>query len=426
MNGTATTLGEIGQPGGTMVSSFQRSRATIAAIIAVVVVALSAAGCGSNKETTSSSTTAKSTVTTAKSSADSSKFRIGLEAPLSGSQAELGKGMLAGAEFAARELNKDGGYDGREVEIVPIDDKADPDAGVEAAKEAIATGLDAVVGPYNSGVGAKTLPLYMEAGLVPMRLTSADDTGGLGFTLQPMTSQIAPVAVKATRDWVKASSVGIIYDPTQEYTDNAAKVTKALLEKEGVRITSSVSIKPGEESYTNALDEVLNAKPDLIYVVAYYPEAGVVAKDLTTKSTDVKCLVDYGGFDNGYVTTAGAEAARRCGVVGVPAPSDFPGSAAYIERFRSEMGSEPGAWSPYTYDSVMLIVETARKAGGTESKAFTEKLAATSGRTGWTGTVAFEAGTGNREPAPVTVNKVDSDGKFTVDEAWATAVGFKF
>lgn len=403
-----------------MTASARRStRSALALLVTVVVGALFAAGCSSDKESASSTTT-----TASRSGDDQSKFRIGLEAPLSGSQAELGKGMLEGARFAAAELNKGGGFDGREVEIVPIDDQADPDVGVDAATEAIAAGLDAVVGPYNSGVGAVTLPLYIDAGLVPLRLTSADDTAGLGFTLQPMTSQIAPVAVKATTDWAKADSVGIIYDSTQEYTDEAAKATQNLLEAAQVEVTSSVSIEPGENSYSDALDEILEAKPDMVYVVTYYPEAGVVAKDLASRSTDVKCLVDYGGFDNGYITTAGAEAAQRCQVVGVPAPSDFPESESYIEHFRSETGSEPGSWSPYTYDSVMLIVETAKAAGGTEPEVFSEALAATDGWTGWTGTVAFEAETGNREPAPVTVNKVDADGTFTVDDTWATAVGF--
>ena len=44
----------------------------------------------------------------------------------------------------------------------PIDDAADPETGVEAAEAAIDEGLDGVVGPYNSGVGVETLPLYIE------------------------------------------------------------------------------------------------------------------------------------------------------------------------------------------------------------------------------------------------------------------------
>src|SRR5882757_8202982 len=91
--------------------------------------------------------------------------RIGLEAPLSGDQKTLGQGMLEGAKLAAAELNAAGGINGKQVTIVPIDDAADPKTGVTAAKAAIASGLDGIVGPYNSGVGAETLPLYIAAGL---------------------------------------------------------------------------------------------------------------------------------------------------------------------------------------------------------------------------------------------------------------------
>ena len=141
-------------------------------------LAVVAAGCGSSSSDDSGS----------------DSFRVGLEAPLSGEQSVLGQGMLKGAELAANQLNEKGGIEGKQVEIVPIDDAADPATGVKAAKTAIDAGLDGIVGPYNSGVGIETLPLYMQAGLVPIRLTSDNSTNGLGFTLQPMTYQIAPVA----------------------------------------------------------------------------------------------------------------------------------------------------------------------------------------------------------------------------------------
>jgi hypothetical protein len=40
--------------------------------------------------------------------------------------------------------------------------------------------------------------------------------------------------------------------------------------------------------------------------------------------------------------------------------------------------------------------------------------------------VAFGATSGNREPAPVTVNLADAQGAFRVDQAWVTATGFTF
>ena len=145
-------------------------------------------------------------------------------------------------------MNARGGLLGRKVEIVPIDDAADPATGKTAATAAIAEGLDGVVGPYNSGVGAETLPLYLAAGIVPIRLTSADATAGLGFTLQPMTSQIAPVAADALTTWAQAKSVAIIYDQTAALHAVGVRAScKTLLEQAGVDGHGVPADRPGRE-----------------------------------------------------------------------------------------------------------------------------------------------------------------------------------
>src|SRR5262249_44531837 len=120
-------------------------------------------------------------------------WKIGLAGPLTGTQSDIGIGMLKGAQLAAQEINAAGGVLGRQVQIIPIDDAADPSVGVATAKAAIRAGLDGVVGPYNSGVGLETLPLFIKDKLVPIRLTSSTSTEGYGVTLQPMNDQISPV-----------------------------------------------------------------------------------------------------------------------------------------------------------------------------------------------------------------------------------------
>ena len=182
------------------------------AVVVLVTAVLTAMLTGSASAQTTTTTAGGATRT----------YRIGLEAPLSGDQKNLGQGMLHGAQLAAAQLNARGGLLGRQVEIVAIDDAADPATGVTAAQAAIGAGLDGVVGPYNSGVGAQTLPLYLAAGLTPIRLTSADSTAGLGYTLQPMTSQIAPVAADAIESWLGATKVAIVYDSTALYTQTVA------------------------------------------------------------------------------------------------------------------------------------------------------------------------------------------------------------
>jgi branched-chain amino acid transport system substrate-binding protein len=402
-----------------------RSRLIIAVGIAATLLAFGATSCSSSDE--SSDTTASSTSTSLEvGTVPDDEIRIGLQGPLTGDQADVGTGMLQGAQLAAEELNAAGGIDGKTVTIVQIDDQADPDTGVAAATDAIADGLSAVVGPYNSGVGEETLPLYQDAGLVPLRLTSADATEGMGFTLQPMTSQIAPVATTAITEWAQADSVALIYDQTQDYTSDAKDAMTSALDAAGVTITADVAIDPGADSYTDAVTEATADGPELVYVITYYPEAGLIAQAMLESAPDSRCLADYGAYDTGYVEAAGQAAAQNCPVVGVPAPDDFPDSAELVATYADLFGGAPGTWAPYAYDSVMLLASASLEAGGFEQDPLSSALAATSDWSGWTGSVAFDAPTGNREPAPVVVLSTRDDGTLHLDDSWSTATGFEF
>lgn len=370
-------------------------------------LAIAAAGCGSSSS----------------GGSDSDTFRVGLEAPLSGEQSTLGKGMLKGAEMAANQLNEKSGIGGKQVEVVPIDDAADPATGVKAAKSAIAAGLDGIVGPYNSGVGIETLPLYVKAGLVPIRLTSDDSTNGLGFTLQPMTYQIAPVASTALTNWQHAKTVAIAYDPTQNYTVSVSKALKDSLEKAGVTVTAFEKVQPGKNDYTDVVEKLAATKPDVIYAAVYFPEGGLIAKEMQEAGVESQCIADYASYDTGFVETAGIAAAQACPVVGVPAPEDFAGSAPKVAGYKDEFDEDPGTWSPYTYDSLKFLADGVEKAGGTDAKKLTNALNGVSGWKGWTGSVTIDPHNGNRRPATVVIVDTDAKGRLHVDEDWAKAVG---
>ena len=380
----------------------------IAAVLVLVALGAVVAGCGSSSSNGGSG---------------SGEFQLGLEAPLSGEQAVLGKGMLKGAQLAADQLNEHGGIQGRQVAVVPIDDAADPATGTKAAEEAISAGLDGVVGPYNSGVGVETLPLYVKDGLVPIRLTSDPSTNGLGFTLQPMTYQIAPVASRALTDWLGAKSVAIAYDPTQNYTVSVSRAVKSSLEASGVKVTAYEKVQPGRSSYTNVVKKLDAGHPEAIYAAVYFPEGGRIAKEMLQSGVKAKCLADYASYDTGFVKTAGVAAAQACPVVGVPAPDDFQGSAAKVSLYEKHFGQPPGTWSPYTYDSVNFLADGIEKAGTTDAAKLNKVLGEVHGWKGWTGSVTIDPKNGNRQPATVVVTKTNGQGELHVDESWAKAVG---
>ncbi|MFM7225513.1 MAG: ABC transporter substrate-binding protein, partial [Actinomycetota bacterium] len=188
-------------------------------------------------------------------------------------------------------------------------------------------------------------------------------------------------------------------------------------------IAAEVGIEPGAESYTTAVDDALAANPDAIYVITYYPEAGVIAKDMAARNATAKCLADYSAFDAEYVVEATPAGVKRCPVVGLPGIDDFPGSETLVPSFRKKFGSSPGSQAPFAYDAVRVLAQAAGSKAGFAADKLLPALLALKGFEGWTGSIMFEQGTGNRVPALVVVDSVNEDGVLGIDQSWAAAAG---
>ena len=228
-----------------------------------------------------------------------------------------------------------------------------------------------------------------------------------------MTYQIAPVASEALTDWLGAKTVAIAYDPTQSYTVTVSKAAEELARK-GRASTSPPTrrCKPGKNDYTDVVDKLAADKPDVIYAAVYFPEGGLIAKEMQEGGVEAQCVADYASYDTGFVETAGVAAARACPVVGVPAPEDFDGSAA-LRRANTASASAktpaPGAPTPTTRSN--FLADGIEKAGGTDAGKLEKALDAVKGWKGWTGSVTIDPKNGNRQPATVVIVDTDAQGQ---------------
>src|SRR4051812_24043151 len=125
--------------------------------------------------------------------ADVGPIVIAVEAPITGSQASTGRDIVRGVRLAAREANSQGGVLGRRIEVVLADDRGERSRARRVARRVIRRDAVAVIGPYNSSIGIVNLPIYLRERVVPVHLTSTDETKDQGVTVQPKNSQIAPI-----------------------------------------------------------------------------------------------------------------------------------------------------------------------------------------------------------------------------------------
>jgi branched-chain amino acid transport system substrate-binding protein len=350
-------------------------------------------------------------------------IRIGLEGPITGEQASNGVDMLRGARLAVEEANAEGGVLDRRIELIPLDDQADPQVGIEVAQDAVDAGVFAVVGPYNSSVGVEILPIYLDNGIIPIHLTSDSETNGMGFTVQPKDYQIAPTEATALTDFLEARRVGILYDPST-YTEGIATGLRDLLEQAGVTIVAFQRANPGAGNEADLVRRIVAEDADYLYASTYFPQGARIAQEILGLETPPACLMGLANQDPGFVEEAGLEAARTCLSSGVPEAAEFPQAEGYVEDYRARFGTDPGTWGTFTYDSVKLLFDAVRRAGSWDSAAVDRELAATEGYEGITGTITIDESNGNRVDVPVVILEIDSEGRYVIDPDWAAFAGF--
>lgn len=342
---------------------------------------------------------------------ESDPIVIAVEAPLSGSQSANGKDMLRGVKLAVREVNARGGVLGRQVSLVPIDDRADADLAEAAVARAVAAGAVAVIGPYNSSVGVINLGSYLDAGIVPLRMTSADQTQGFGATTQPMVKQTSPTEVPYLASIAK-ERVTMLVDPSA-YTTSVAQRTAQGLRQRGIDVVM-ISIDADANDYTAVVDDALATNPDVVYSSTYYPEGAKIAQALAEANTTAACFMNLANVDTAFVAEAGIPVSRKCTFSGVPAAEQYPGAQAYVARYIAAFGKQPDVWGSFTYDSALVLFAAMERAATTRFSPLLKTVLNTTQLRGATGTITINPTSGNRRNAPMFILSVNRSGNFVI------------
>jgi branched-chain amino acid transport system substrate-binding protein len=338
---------------------------------------------------------------------------IAVEAPLTGDLESLGRDMLRSVRMAADQVNAKGGVNGQRVKIVAIDDKGDPAYAFSSVKKATKAKASAVIGIYNSSIGVINLSEYLKAKIVPLHMTSTNDTDGQGVTLNPKNNQIAPVEF----DYVLSlgvKSVAMLVDPST-YTQGMADRLKNSLQSQGVTVTT-IPVPEGTTNLSAQVNQAIATGAELIYSSTYYPEGSQIAKALSTSNSSAKCLMGLANVDPAFVTQAGVAASQRCAFSGIPAAAQMPGAKAakFVKQYEKKYKKTPGVWGIFTYDEANVLFAAIEKAGTPSFTPTLKALLQTKNYKGASGVTTIDKKTGNREVVPVYIMDVADNGIFEV------------
>lgn len=327
--------------------------------------------------------------------------KIGANYELSGDAASYGTQMLEGLELAVEEVNANGGVlDGQEIEIVSYDNQSDVTESASVAQRLVAEGVVGVVGPATTGNTEAQLPIFTEAN-IPMVSPSATDDNitfdSVGDVLEYFfrvcfnnSYQGSAGAAFAAED-LSATNALVFVDQSSDYSRGLADNFNAEFESRGGTIVNEDSFTAGDTDFSAILTTAMTQDFDVIYIPAYYTEAGLIIKQAREMGIEQPIIGPDGFSSEVLLDLAGVENANDIYYTDhFSNESEEESVQNFLSAFEEKYGKEGGTWNALGYDAAMLIIDAIERSGSTDPQAITDAIAETTEFAGVTGTFAID------------------------------------
>ena len=317
---------------------------------------------------------------TAKASGDMI-VRIGAAAPLTGSQAHIGKDNESGTRMAIEDANAKGiVIGGRKIhfELISEDDQADPKTATIVAQKLVDDNVKGVIGHLNSGTTIPAAKIYSDNGIVQISPSAT----AVSYTAQGYKTAFRVMANDAQQGHVLgeyaaknlgAKKIAVIDDRTAYGQGLADEFIKAA-EAAGAKIVAHEYTNDKAVDFTAVLTAVKGKQPDLLFYGGMDPQAGPMSKQIKSLALNVKFMMGDGGYTPEYIKLAGDAAEGSYATLpGVPL-SKMPGGKKFETRFVAKY--QPiQLYAPYCYDAVNVMIAAMQKADSVEPAKYLPELA---------------------------------------------------
>lgn len=346
-------------------------------------------------------------------------IKIGLMCPLTGAWANEGQDMQRMVGMLVKDLNDKGGINGQKVDLLVEDDGGSPRTAALAAQRLVSNGVIAVVGTYGSAVTEASQAIYNEAkvvqiatGSTAIRLT--EKKFEYFFRTCPRDDDQGRV-MAASVGKLNFSKVAVLHD-NSSYGKGLASEVEPLLKEMGIEVVFYDSLTPGERDYSTILTKLKSLAPQAIVFTGYYPEAGMLLRQMREIGWQVPILGGDATNNKGLVDIAGKEAANGYYFISPPGPQDLTGQEAvdFMQRYKAQYNDYPRSiWAVLAGDAFNVLA-AAIQAKGVEPDAIAAYLhGELKDFQGFTGDIAFNE-KGDRVGDLYRLYKVDAEGNFVL------------
>jgi branched-chain amino acid transport system substrate-binding protein len=320
---------------------------------------------------------------------------VGHVASMTGDTATFGRSTDQGMRMAIEEVNASGGVLGLPIELVTEDDRSVTEEARTAAQKLLQR--DQVVALLGEIASSRSLAAAPEAqrAKIPMispgstnpKVTEVGDYIFRACFIDPFQGAVmANFAV----DELHAKRLAILFDFKQDYSVGLADFFRETAKKLGAEIVADERYTSGDIEFRAQLTTIRAAKPDAIFVPGYYTELGLIAKQARELGIEVP-LLGGDGWDSEKTIEIGGDAVEGYYFsTHYAADSDSPRVQAFVADFTKKYGATPDAMAALGYDTALILVDSLKRAGGTDGAKLRDAIAATQGFEGVTGKISMD------------------------------------
>lgn len=301
------------------------------------------------------------------------KIVIASVGPLSGSASDYGETAKAGAEYAVSLRKEEFKKLGFDLELLAQDDQADPKQAVSVA-EMVITNPDvlAVIGHPTTGASTTASVKYEQENLV---MVSPAATGSnlteegkkVVHRIVARDDQQGSKAAIYAKNQLGIKNAFILHDK-QAYGQGLADEVKKQFEADGVQILGFEGVTAGEKDYSAIVNQIIAAKPEMIYFGGYYAEAGIIVKQARDKGF-TGIFMGGDGLDSADLLKIAGDAANN--VVFTSTVGDISATEEgkkWIADYEKATGNKVGIFTSFGFDTANVvmngIVEAIKANGG--------------------------------------------------------------
>jgi len=295
------------------------------------------------------------------------KLVIATVGPMSGQYSEYGSTAKDGAAYALKQKQEELKKLGFEVELLAQDDQADPKQGVAVAEMLISNpDVIGVVGHSTTGASITASVKYDQEKLV---MVSPSATGSnlteegkkAVHRICARDDQQGSKAAIFAKNQLNVKTAYVLHDK-QAYGQGLADEVKKQFEKDGVQVVGYESITAGEKDYSAVINQIVAAKPDMVYFGGYYAEAGILVKQAREKGFK-GIFMGGDGFDSADLLKIAGPAAD--GIVFTSTVGDLNATEEgkkWIADFEQSTGNKVGIFTSFGYDAMNVLLNGLQEA----------------------------------------------------------------